>query len=219
MKYEKLTLSLPRILFIVLVLFFLLLFGRNFKDTIVALLNSDPENLFLASVIVLVLFSIKSVMIFLPIAALHISTGFIFGPVWAIIINFLGTILCFSIPFFLGRHAQNYVNRLLSKHGRTKQLRKICTENQWFTSYILRISLAPVDLTSLFLGTLKISYSKYIVGSLVGITPRLIAATIMGASITNPGSPFFLGSLLAQVLIILASYSFYRRKAGGTTAA
>jgi uncharacterized membrane protein YdjX (TVP38/TMEM64 family) len=85
-------------------------------------------------------------------------------------------------------------------------------QNPWFYSYFLRVvSVLPGDLVSMLLGSFKLKFTPYILGSLLGIFPGMLAATFMGTAISNPSSPEFIIALVGTVLLSVVSYFVYRR--------
>ena len=67
-----------------------------------------------------------------------------------------------------------------------------------------------MDLVSMFLGAAGVNAAKYMIGSMLGNLPGIIAITIVGQSITDPTSPTFIISLSVTVLISVISLVIYR---------
>ena len=79
-------------------------------------------------------------------------------------------------------------------------------QNGVLVSYPLRVvSILPGDIVSMFLGAYGIRYPSYVIGSILGLTPIMVPATMMGSSITDPFSLRFLLSFLAMIAISLVS--------------
>ncbi|MDD4125151.1 MAG: hypothetical protein PHW77_05455 [Eubacteriales bacterium] len=59
------------------------------------------------------------------------------------------------------------------------------------------------------------AYPKYLLGAVLGMTPQMIAFTVIGTSITDIRSPAFIISVCAEALIVLcsaAAFALYKRK-------
>lgn len=193
--------ALPLLLIIIaLIISFFVMDEITVKD----ILRYTPDNHLLAAVFIICLYMLKSILIVFPIIVLYISTGFIFHPFWAILINLLGATACISIPYWLGYFFGHKLTALISKkYVITQRFDEFKQDNEWFFVFIVRIiGILPCDIASMLMGTVKISFPKYILASLAGMLPNLIFATILGISITNPRSPEF---ILSGCFIILLS--------------
>ena len=61
-----------------------------------------------------------------------------------------------------------------------------------FLSFFLRvIYLLPGDIVSMYFGSVRGPYLTCLLGGLLGGLPSLLAATLLGASVSQPGSPAF----------------------------
>lgn len=184
--------------------------GRVSVDDI---LHFAPQNFLLAALIIIGVYAVKSLSVFFPLLVLYVSVGSLFPPWWAIVVNLAGLFACVSIPYWLGRlSGKALTEKLLQKYKKAEALRRFNTQNEWFVSYILRvINLLPGDIVSILLGSMGISYRKYVLGSLAGLTPTMLAATFLGTNILSPTSPGFICSAVATVFISVLSILLYRK--------
>ena len=202
------------IVLVVIAMFFLYdIQNISFADIV----SSPTRNPILATFIVFLLYAIKSVTVFIPLVALQLITGSMFSPFSALIVNFIGIIICYTIPYFIGKKAdENYSEGLLEKHPKLERIIRRQNAGTFFPSAILRcIGFLPTDLVSAYLGTFSTSYFKYITGSLLGSAIRIIAVTLLGTSLDNPSSPQFVVSVVVTVLLTVLSaigYIFYQKK-------
>jgi uncharacterized membrane protein YdjX (TVP38/TMEM64 family) len=175
--------------------------------------NYVPDNYLLAAITIIGLFLIKSLSVVLPLMALYISSGMIFSPLWGIIVNLIGLFISLTIPYLLGRFCgKGLLDRLLVKYKNIEKLKTIKSKNEWFLSYILRmIGILPGDIVSMSLGAMNINYNKYIVGSIVGLLPRMVVATCLGSTITDPTSPVFILSCVITVVLTGGSMFLHQR--------
>ncbi|WP_303865047.1 TVP38/TMEM64 family protein [Alkalibaculum bacchi] len=189
--------------------------GFQFKDISVAdIVKYTPENPFLAACILIGLYALKSISIVFPLIVLNISAGMLFSPLWAIMVNIIGSFVTSVIPYFIGKFVgRGFVMKIMRKHKKFDDVTKMSiVQNPWFYSYFLRVvSVLPGDLVSMLLGSFKLKFTPYILGSLLGIFPGMLAATFMGTAISNPSSPEFIIALVGTVLLSVVSYFVYRR--------
>lgn len=200
---------LPFMLIFITAIFFI----KNTKGmTPEDILNMAPENYWSAATLLLIFYAMKALSIIFPISVLQISAGLIFPPVTAIVINIIGVTIETLIPYLLGHYSgRERVTKLLNKYPKVKDFNKLYNGKELLFTYTLRsIGGLPMDVTSIMLGYMNINYWKYLVGTIGGLLPRIIIATIMGTSITEPGSPAFIISLLSKILLSIISLLVYR---------
>ena len=181
--------------------------------TVDDIFNYVPNNYFLAALTIIVLFFIKSLSVVLPLMVLYISCGMIFSPFIGILINIVGLWICLSVPYYIGKFCgKDLLDRLLLRYNNIAKLKKLKIENEWFLSYILRmIGVLPGDIISMSLGAMDFSYKKYILGSIIGLLPRMIIATYLGVTITEPNSPAFILLCIVTVIFTLGSVIIHRK--------
>ena len=200
---------LPFIVIAVLMLLWLVS-GRDLStEDIMSLL---PQNLFLAALIILALYALKSVSVLFPILLLQITSGLIFPLYIALLINCIGTVIAYSIPYTIGRFSgSSLADKIIKKYPKAQEFVDLQRNSDSFISFFLRaISCLPADIVSLYLGSIKIKYVPYAFWGLVGTLPGLIPATVAGASITDPTSTAFIVSVLLTVLSSVGSIIIYR---------
>ena len=180
-KWKNRGLTVLRLLPFLLCIAFILIYLFSGRDVSVeAILHYAPENKWLAAVFLLAIYGIKSLSVFSPIIVLHIAGGFLFPPLEAILVNTVGVIIELTIPYWVGR--------VSGESSATK---------------------LPGDAVSMHLGAIKIPFTKYLFGSLLGIFPGIITSTLIGTSITDPASPMFWVSIILTVAISICSFWFY----------
>ncbi len=204
---------------IVMVAICALIYFRFFRGvTISHILEFTPENLWLAALVMLGLFALKSMSVFFPMLILIAASGSIFPTfLSAVIVNCAGVAVMLLIPYAIGRFAEReFVEKLISKHKNADKLRELKSDNELFIAYFLRvINVLPCDLVSMFLGSTSFGLWKYMLGSFLGIFPGIITTTLMGANVDHPTSPKFWISVIVEVVFAVGSavwYYFYKKR-------
>lgn len=195
-------------------IYFLFFRGITVED----ILEFTPENLWLAAIVMIGLFALKSLSMFFPMLVLIAACGSIFPSFPpALLVNSIGVAVMLMIPYAIGRFAEkDFVMGLVRKNKNADKLREIKSENELFIAYFLRvINMLPCDLVSMFLGATGFGFVKYLVGSFVGILPGMIATTLIGANMNDPTSPVFWAAVAAEIIFAAVStlaYYFYKKK-------
>lgn len=191
----------------------LLILCLLYHDKITAdeIVRLTPGNQAAAALLMLILFGIKSFCVFIYCGILYAACGMIFSFPMAMAVNILGTAVMTTIPYLLARKAGNrHLDKLLKKHPKMMWLKEAQSENSFFVSFIIRlIGLLPSDLVSAFFGAGAMHYGKYLLSSILGFLPMMLAFTVMGMSVRDVTSPAFLTALGAELCITLISCVFY----------
>ncbi|MBQ9986877.1 MAG: VTT domain-containing protein [Erysipelotrichales bacterium] len=205
MKHKKIWMG------IIWVVFILLCLVNRDKFTVENIINYTPNNTLLAILVMLLLFSIKSVSVVIYGGLLYVASGIMFPFPVALLVNSIGTILMISIPFMIGKRAgKSILDRLIQKNHKLVVLRNISNKNEVFVAFFVRIiGMLPGDLVSMYMGASGINYKKYLLGSLLGLLPSIILFSIMGMSVENVDSLPFRLSLITEIALVLLSVFLY----------
>lgn len=187
------------------------------------LMRYIPAGPVLAAAMLLIMYAIKSVSVFLPMLPLQLTAGFLFPPVAAVLVNTAGYALGACLSYRRGRKAgAETMDSLLKQHPRLSVFFGGGGENFIFLSFLLRvIGMIPMDVTSMYLGYTGVAFFPYLLATVAGALPKIIAISLMGDSITRPGSTAFIYSavftLILSLLSLLVFLSYKRRgrDAGG----
>lgn len=193
---------------------FVVLFLASGNDiTVDTILNYTPESPFAAAVVLLLFYALKSVSFVFPIAVLQIAAGHLFPTPAALLINFLGRAITLSIPYWVGRFSgSDLISNLQEKYPKLKEICDRQGQRPVFISFLLRtFCFLPGDAVSLYLGAIGIPFRCYLTGGILGTTLGIVLATVLGSSITKPGSPAFWLSALLMALTAVISAVFYLR--------
>lgn len=175
------------------------------------IVNYTPENLYLAALVMLALFAVKSATVFFPLSVLYLACGVIFPTPAALGVSALGLFVSLSIPYCIGRLlGAKMVNKLLTKYEKTKELQRFRTKNEWLFAYILRaVKILPADLVSMFLGAEKMNFMKYLAGSFGGLVPTLISTIAMGSAVSDPSSASFVSATAITIVFTILPLALY----------
>ncbi len=189
----------------------ILCFINKDKITVESILSFTPQNQIAAILIMFVLFAVKSVAFFIYGGILYAASGIMFPLPLAIFVNFIGTIIMTSIPFFIGKKAgTKTIDKIIEKYPRLRILRDIPNKNEMFVSFFVRIvGCLPADPLGIYLGAIGIRYSRYICGTLLGLTSAIVTFSIMGMSINDVTSPTFIISACIEIGLMILSISLY----------
>lgn len=175
-----------------------------------------PKNPWLAAIVMLALFALKSLSIVIYSGLLYAANGILFPLPVAIVLNLIGTVIMVSLPYLIGRRTgASAVDEIRAKYPKAEAIHNLRAKNDFLFSFLVRMARLPSDVASLYMGAVHVEYKKYLWGSLLGMLPHTITYPIMGMSIRDIRSPQFIISLCAEIAYILvtsAVYTLYRKK-------
>ena len=220
MKREKwlhILRGLPLLLCVVLIGWYFLSGQTLDVATLREMIQTD--HLFLTMLLCCALFAVKSLTIFFPITVWYILNGCLFSPLLAIGVSFLGTAVCFSVPYGMGRFSGGKsVEHIMEKYPKVASLLERQRNHHGFVSFFLRvIHCLPGDLVSMYLGAIKTPYGKFLLGSLLGAAPAVIAETWIGTSVQEQNWEMLawsIGASLGVAIISTVCYTIYQKKTG-----
>ncbi len=175
-------------------------------------LENLKQNVLASVALILFLFALKAMtVILIPSTFLYLLSGLLFPAGFALAIVLAGTTGEFVLNYYMGRtFGRRQVRRLtaylVNRHDRLHRL----AEKQMYCDplmiFLLRFLPGPPNtVTSLLLGSSKLSLIPFLWPSILGAVPKASAITLAGTSMLNPLSwQFLLPTALFGLLVILA---------------
>ncbi len=182
-------------------------------DSIVAY---SPHSVPLAILLVLLLFALKSVSFVLYCGILYAASGVLFPLPLALAVNVLGTAVMALFPYFLGRSlGTEAVDEILQKYPRVRRLRDMREGNDFLFVLLVRASRLSFDVVSLFMGAIGVPFKKFLPASVIGMLVPIVTYPLIGMSVSDPHSPMFRISILAEIVLAAAAitvWQLYQRR-------
>ena len=199
-KYGRFVPFLLTIVIIICCIFFLK--EHDFSD----ILSYCPDNLWLAALVFLGFYALKSLSVVFPLTALFVSIGAIYPFGVAVALNIAGLAVCFTIPYLVGRISGGDLIRVVERrYPKVQKMVNYGHDNNLFASYISRaVVVVPGDVVSMIHGALRMPYRPYLLGSLLGVMPEMLVQTYIGAQLKH----LTLKSVIVMVALIVATLAF-----------
>lgn len=178
---------------------------EDFKTLDVRGLVEASSGVFTALLTIWGIYLLKSMVFVIPASLIYIAVGMAFPAHWAILINALGIFIEVAVSYLFGRimGGEYVVNKLKKvKHG--DKILELYGKNKLSAIFVIRaLPVFPIDLVSLFLGTVKMKFLPYFLISVGGILPRVILFTILGDGLYDY-VPMDKIALIAAILLPVA---------------
>ena len=171
----------------------------------------SPENVFLAAIVMIILYGLKSLTVVIPLPLLEVESGLIFSFPIAVIVNSIGIMFCILIPHFIGlSFGKDKMDNFVNKHPKLKIISEFNSSSSFFICYFTRlVGILPIDLLSIYFGASGISLKSDVVGGFLGTLASMILLTMFGKSVNNPGSLMFWISIILNILLVLISFVLF----------
>ncbi|MBC6003735.1 TVP38/TMEM64 family protein [Paeniclostridium sp. NSJ-45] len=212
-KILKILISVILIIIVGSTIYKLLNMNINSKD-IQAYVSSFGK---LAPLVYIIMFALVPLTLF-PDSVLAIGGGLIFGLFKGYIYTLIGALIGASLSFYISRKlGRNFVKKLTKE--KLDGIESMINSKGFFVVLMLRlIPLFPFDIISYGAGLTSIKYKDFLLATIIGTIPGILVFTNIGAQSVNIGSNGFYMSIMALILLVIASIflknkfvSFYKK--------
>ena len=187
----------------------LLLTGVLDLNTIPQLVDHRPG---LAVAVILALFAVKGISGVVVYNALVVVVSLIFPLPAALAINAVGTVLCLSISYWIGRSTRTEsLEGLLNKHPKLRKYFTATQEYGFVSCFAIHMLGLNMEVLGLLLGMLRVDYLTYLAGSWLAIAPGMVCLVIAGNSL-DFSSPVFWIFLGINTVLVVCSVVYTLRK-------
>ena len=175
--------------------------------------NAIPEKPWQAALVFWGCYALKSLSIFFPLLALYAAAGRVFPLPKALLVNIIGLVICETIPYGIGRlSGASLAAKLREKYPKLLVLETLYQRGSFPLAALTRaVGVVPGDLASLYFGAVRLPYFPYLLGRLIGLSPMMVADTLLGKGIGGAMSPELLTALGISILIAVLSLLFCRK--------
>ncbi len=181
----------------------------KFQSYMEALENSIAEfdNYALIVVALLLLYAIKAVISFVPLAATCLVSGLVFPFPVALVINFIGVAIILTIKYFWGKHiSEGNFAKLAKKSDAIWELIEDTEKGDGTGNpiilFLLRIvPSVPIGPVSQMYGKMGYNFWHYLFISLLGYSLKITSFTMIGYNAADPFSARFIVPLVVILFI------------------
>ena len=189
------------------ILSLLIFIASHAQQMIGSIVDYLPQGSWRSAVVLLAFYAVKGLVFVVPVPLLQFAASRLFTKPSAILVNLLGIVLCYLVPyaagFFFGEKA---TQRFAHQYEKIAPFVERCHEHRFAICFIPRlISFVPNDLLSVYLGAAQIPFSVFLLASTLASAPKIVLNTLAGASIHDPTSPMFIISLLLSIALVAFS--------------
>lgn len=187
----------------------LLLTGVLDLNTIPQLVDHRPG---LAVAVILALFAVKGISGVVVYNALVVVVSLIFPLPAALAINAVGTVLCLSISYWIGRSTRTEsLEVLLNKHPKLRKYFTATQEYGFVSCFAIHMLGLNMEVLGVLFGMMRLNFWTYLSASWLSIAPGMVCLCILGNNLDFK-SPVFWAMLALNLVLLLGSLWYTRHK-------
>jgi phosphatidylserine/phosphatidylglycerophosphate/cardiolipin synthase-like enzyme/uncharacterized membrane protein YdjX (TVP38/TMEM64 family) len=118
-----------------------------------------------------------------PVTLLIAATAVAFGPALGFVYATVGVVCSGTAAFFIGRRAGRDLVRRLAGRRLGRISTRLARSGIVTVAVVRMLPIAPFTLVNMVAGAMHVRYRDFLLGTLVGMTPGLLAMTVLGLSI------------------------------------
>lgn len=183
-KTKNIILNILKIAVAVTIFAVIILNYETLSTLDVRTLIDGASSVTVATLSVIGIYAVKSVVFVIPASLIYLSVGMAFETPVALLVNTVGIAVEITLSYILGRFlgGEKVDSMLRGKKG-YELLGKLKSKGKYAFVFLLRFLSFPIDFGSLFFGASRFSFPSYFFMSLLGILPRVLVMTALGYGI------------------------------------
>lgn len=183
-NYRSLIQKLALIIWAVIII--LAIFERD-KITADAIISYTPSNIWLAVLMLLGGFALKTLSVVFYSGLLFTVSGMLFDLPFAIAVNIAGALVMLLEGYVIG-HAggHEFVTELSAKYPKFAAFTGIKDDHPFAFALLIRmLKVVNYDIGSMYMGASGVRLLPYLAGSLTALMPELVLFALAGSGISN----------------------------------
>jgi phospholipase D1/2 len=156
-------------------------------------------------------------LLVIPVTALIVATGVVFGPLLGGIYALSGALLSAAVTYTIGRRVGRHVVRQLAGPRLNRITHRLAKKGVLAIAVIRMLPIAPFSVVNAVIGASHIRLKDFLLGTAIGMAPGIAITVIfvdrVAAAVADPG-PATYGALAAVAAILVGVAIYVRRRFG-----
>lgn len=176
------------------------------------ILNTVSGNKTAAFFVLIALFTLKGCSLGILYAPLVFGTAMVFDLIPAVAINILGTALCISMSYLVGRTSKSLTfEKVIEKYPKIERYFKNAHEQSFVTSYVVHSLHLSTEVQGVLFGLIRTPYLAYLASSLTALLPSMLSYTVFGSA-WDFKNPLLWVFIALDVLVIVVGLILGKKK-------
>jgi uncharacterized membrane protein YdjX (TVP38/TMEM64 family) len=155
----------------------------------------------LGPVVLVLLMVVQMFLLFVPNVLVMMIAIIMYGPIWGSVISLLGVLASSSFGYMIGNKAGPYTVKKLVNEKILAKMQEFLEQYGAMAIGITRLASLSNDSLSIAVGMLRMSYKKYILATIAGITPLVVLLAIFGENGKIEKALFWIAGLSFALLV------------------
>lgn len=178
-------------------------------DEIITAINDNKKT---ALLVIMLLFLLKGCSLGIPYGAVLVGCALIYDLVPAVIINIIGTVLCTSASYLIGRFSKSLsFEKVIAKYPKFGRYFSNADRYIFTTCYVVHSLHLSTEVQGVLFGLLRTPYPAYISASLIALIPNMLCYTVAGA-VRKLGDPLLWIFLSMDALVVITGLWLGKKK-------
>lgn len=170
----------------------------DFKSSVAAVSENKP----LALTVIFALFLLKGCALIVPFAAVLICSALVFDIQTAVIVNTIGTAICISLSYFVGRFSKELTfDKVMEKHPKFRKYFENASDYSFTFCFAVHSFHLPMEVQGVLFGLLRTPYLTYLASSMLALLPSMMYMTIFGDNF-DLSNKYFWVFVAVDILVI-----------------
>jgi len=184
-----------------------LIFVNRSKITLDSILSYSPSNLWLAAVVMMGLFALKTLSIVFYSGLLFTAAGMIFGMPLAVAVDIAGILVMLLEGYAIGKAGgQKLIEDLSEKHPRFAAFNGIKDSSPFAFALLLRmLKVVNYGLGSMYMGASGVPLAPFLAGSMIALIPEAVLFSLAGSGLADLNAMPAAAAGIAYVVLSLTS--------------
>jgi len=196
-------------------------FKRGVDNAWEAISSNDQERIrdwvqrfgILGPIVLILVMAFQIFLLFVPNLLLFVIAIVCYGPIWGTLISLIGVTASSSLGYFIGtKVGPRTIDRFVSQKAQDK-IAFFVRRYGAKAIFIFRLSSLSTDALGFVAGILEMSYKRFMLATLAGITPVIVLLAINGDNGKIEQSLIWIGCVALAALIVYIFIDKKKRKA------
>lgn len=176
-------------------------------DQIIAAVNNNRP---LAAVVILALFAFKGCSC-IPYAVIVVGCSLIFELPVALAINTVGTAICLSVSYLIGRFSKELtLDGVLDSHPKFRRYFNNASNYSFTFVFSVHTLHLSTEVQGVLFGLLRTPYLPYLGGSMLAVIPSMLWFTVIGDEF-DFSNPLFWGFVAVDLFTMVIGLYYAKR--------
>jgi uncharacterized membrane protein YdjX (TVP38/TMEM64 family) len=175
-----------------------------------------------APLVVLLAYVVGGLLV-VPVTALIIATGIVFGPLLGTVYALSGALLSAALTYSIGKRIGRHAVRKLAGSRLNRITRRLARKGTMAIAIVRLLPIAPFTVVNAVAGASHIGFREFMLGTALGMLPGIVATVVfidrVAAAVTDPGLATVLMLVGFGALIVAAALFVHRKLARPESAA